>query len=145
MSNSKSNKTKRRLRVWRRGRNGIAGKSLHIQRYFQVDQSESRAKPAEKLPPKYYLYGQLTPNLATRVSEIASNAATALTSQGKAVLHCQSDLAVFLGHLEIPMSGTGGVNPSFCSAPGLASLVHSCPCISSVALQPVYKNSKQII
>lgn len=145
MSNSKNNKPKRSLRVWRRGRNGIAGKTLHIQHYFQEEQSKSRAKPAEKSSPKYYLYRQLTPNLATRVSEIQSHAATALSSQGKAVLHCQSDLVVFLGHLEIPVSGTGGVNPSFCFATGLASLVHSCPCASSVALQPVYKNSKQII
>lgn len=122
VSNSERSKPKRRSRIGRKGcvsgRNGVTGKHLHIQHYLQEAQSESRTKPAEKLPPKYYLYGHLIPNLATKASELQSNAATALIPQGKAAFLCQSDLAVFLGHLEIPMSGTGGVNPLFCFATG---------------------------
>lgn len=97
--------------MWRRGTNGIAGKSLNIQHYFQEEQSQTSRKITLKI---LFVWTVNPKHSKTRVSEIQSNAATALTSQGKAALHCQADLVVFLGHLEIPMSGTGGVNPSFC-------------------------------
>lgn len=70
--NSKRNEPKRRWRVWRKGRNGLTGKALHMQPYFQENQSESRAKPAEKSPPKYYLYGQSTPNSASEIQTAAT-------------------------------------------------------------------------